>query len=113
MTVTNLGDMTKGWFVGAFAPTALHTDAAEVAVKVYAAGDKEGWHYHKVATEVTLILSGRVRMNGTLHEAGSIIRIEPGEGTDFEAVTDTTTVVAKVPCVAGDKYTTRPEPPAC
>jgi hypothetical protein len=108
-----LAAMTKGWFVGAFSPTALSTESAEVAVKAYAAGDKEAWHYHKVATEVTLILSGEVRMNGIRHSAGTIIRIEPGEGTDFEALTDTVTVVAKVPCVAGDKYTNRPEPTPC
>ena len=105
MTRSKLADMTKGWFVGDFDPTALRTQAAEVAVKTYAAGDKEGWHYHKVATEVTLILSGEVRMNGAAYGAGDVIRIEPGEGTDFEAVTDATTVVAKVPSVAGDKYT--------
>ena len=105
MTLTRLDDMTKGWFVGNFNPTALSTDAAEVAVKLYKVGDKEGWHYHKIATEITLILTGEVRMNGTPYRTGDIIRIEPGEGTDFEAVTDVTTVVAKVPCVAGDKYT--------
>ena len=86
-------------------PTALRTQAAEAAVKTYAAGDKEAWHYHKVATEVTLILTGEIRMNGTRYDAGDVILIEPGEGTDFEAVTDVTTVVVKVPCVAGDKYT--------
>ena len=105
MKVSKLAEMTKGWFVGNFSPTALHTDAAEVAVKVYAAGDKEGWHFHKVATEITLILTGQVLMNGAPYGSGDIIRIEPGEGTDFEAITDVTTVVAKVPCVAGDKYT--------
>jgi len=105
VTVFRLHDMTKGWFVGSFTPTALQTDAAEVAVKTYKAGDREAWHYHKIATEVTLILSGEVRMNGTTYRNGDIIRIEPGEGTDFEAVTDVTTVVSNVPCVAGDKYT--------
>jgi quercetin dioxygenase-like cupin family protein len=103
--VSKLSDMTKGWFVGDFAPTALRTEAAEVAVKSYEAGAKEDWHYHKIATEITLIVSGEVRMNGEAYGAGDIIRIEPGEGTDFEAVTAVTTVVTKVPCVAGDKYT--------
>jgi quercetin dioxygenase-like cupin family protein len=104
MTLTHLADMTKGWFVGDFAPTALRTTAAEVAVKAYRAGDREDRHHHKVATEITLILSGEVRMNGTTYRGGDIVRIEPGESTDFEAVTDTTTVVVKVPSAAGDKY---------
>jgi quercetin dioxygenase-like cupin family protein len=104
VTVFRLDEMTKGWFVGAFAPTALRTDSAEVAVKTYKAGDRENRHHHKVATELTLILVGEVRMNGTTYRNGDIVRIEPGESTDFEAVTDVTTVVVKVPCVAGDKY---------
>ena len=79
-------------------------DAAEVAVKTYRAGDREERHHHKVATELTLILSGEVRMNGTAYHAGDVVRIEPGESTDFEAVTDVTTVVVKVPSVADDKY---------
>lgn len=100
-----LGDMTKGWFVGDFEPTALRTGAAEVAVKTYARGDREAWHCHKVATEVTLVVAGTVCMNGVEYGAGDVILIEPGEGTDFEALTDSTTVVTKVPSVAGDKYT--------
>lgn len=104
MTTFRLDAMTRGWFVGDFEPSAFRTDAAEVAVKAYRAGDREDRHHHKVATEVTLILVGEVRMNGATYRAGDIIRIEPGESTDFEAVTDATTVVVKVPCAAGDKY---------
>jgi len=57
-------EMIKGWFVGGFTPTAHSTDACEVAVKHYKAGETEGAHYHKVATEITMVLSGRVRMAG-------------------------------------------------
>lgn len=104
MTHFRLDAMTKGWFVGQFSPTAFGTEAAEVAVKRYIAGDREAKHYHKVATEVTLILSGEVRMNSATWKSGDILVIEPGEATDFEAIADTVTVVVKVPCVAGDKY---------
>lgn len=104
MQVYRLEDMTKGWFVGDFAPVALHSAAAEVAVKTYPAGAREARHRHDVATEVTLILSGRARMNDAVHEAGSIVVIEPGEATDFEALTDVVTVVVKTPSVAGDKH---------
>lgn len=99
-----LNDMTKGWFVGAFEPVALRSDAAEVAVKTYSGGSHEKRHMHKVAHELTLILTGRARMNDTVYEAGDIVVIEPGEATDFEALTDVTTVVVKLPSVAGDKY---------
>lgn len=104
MKAFKLSDMTKGWFVGDFSPAALRTEAAEVAVKTYVSGTLEKRHLHKVAPEITLILNGRARMNETVYESGDILLIEPGEDTDFEALTDVTTVVVKIPSVAGDKY---------
>lgn len=99
-----LSAFTGGWFVGNFDPTLFPTDQFEVAVKTYKAGAVEKRHYHKIATEFTLISAGRVRMNDREFSAGSIIKIEPGEDTDFEALTDTTTVVVKIPSVKNDKY---------
>lgn len=99
-----LDDMVKGWFVGAFNPTAYSSDACEVAVKNYKAGEKEGAHYHKVATEITLILSGRVRMSGREWGGGDIVVLEAGEATDFEALTDAVNVVVKIPGALNDKF---------
>lgn len=104
MTHDRLEAMVKGWFVGAFSPTAHSTEACEVAVKQYCAGEKEGEHHHKVATEVTLVLSGEVRMMGRTWRDGDIITLSPGETTDFEAITDAVTVVVKTPSIAADKY---------
>lgn len=104
MKVFKLSDMTKGWFVGDFAQTALRTQEAEVAVKTYTAGSLEKRHMHKIAEEVTLILIGQVRMNETRFEAGDIVVIPAGISAEFEAITDVTTVVVKVPSVVGDKY---------
>ena len=94
--------------MGNFSPTLLATDAVEVAVKHYRAGESEASHYHKVATELTLVVSGRVRMSGEEFGPGEIIRVPPGTTTDFAAITDATTVVVKVPCVSGDKYPGHP-----
>jgi quercetin dioxygenase-like cupin family protein len=99
-----LDDMVRGWFVGAFEPTALHTENCEVAVRAYRAGDREAAHYHRVATEVTLVLSGSVRMAGRVLSAGEIIVLDPGEVTDFEALTDSTNVVVKMPSAPNDKF---------
>jgi len=100
----NLNSFTKGWFVGNFSPTLIPSDAVEVAVKHYKAGEAESSHYHKVATELTLVVSGRVRMSGEEIGPGEIVKIEPGQATDFVPLTDATTVVVKMPCVRGDKY---------
>lgn len=99
-----LDEFTRGWFVGNFSPTLLPSDAVEVAVQRYNAGAHEPRHVHKIATELTLVVSGLARMNGEEVNAGEIIRVPPGTATDFEAVTDVTTVVVKMPCVKGDKF---------
>lgn len=99
-----LEDMTRGWFVGDFTPTVLATQAVEVGVKQYRAGQSEARHYHKIAREITVIQSGRVRMNGIEYASGDIIVINPLESTDFEVLEDTVTVVVKVPGAPDDKY---------
>jgi hypothetical protein len=104
--VAKLSAMSKGWFVGNFSPTLYATEAVEVAVKEYPAGFAEEWHYHKIATEFTVIVTGEVEMNGKRYGKGDIIVIPPGEGTDFRALTATVTTVVKLPCAANDKYMT-------
>ena len=100
----NLDEMVGGWFVGDFEPSVIRTKDFEVAVKKYKAGDKEARHMHKIATELTVIISGKVLMNSQEHGEGSIIEIHPNTSSDFEAIEDTITVVVKTPSVAGDKY---------
>ncbi|MBM3270097.1 MAG: cupin domain-containing protein [Candidatus Sericytochromatia bacterium] len=104
MRTARLASMTRGWFVGNFSPSVLQTGAVEVAVKTYRAGDREEWHHHKIATEITVIVAGAVEMAGTRYEAGDIVVVEPGEETDFHALTDATSVVVKLPGATADKY---------
>jgi len=104
VSVHRLNDMTRGWFVGAFSPTLLHSEAAEVAIQHFAAGTEEACHHHKVATEITAIVSGRAVMCGRELHPGDIIVLPPGTATSFRAIEDTVTVVVKSPSVAGDKY---------
>ena len=99
-----LETFTKGWFIGNFAPTLYQTNDVEVAVKHYQAGDYEQEHHHKIATEVTVIVSGEVKMNEQTFVTGDIIVIEPFESTDFLVVKDTTTTVVKIPGANDDKY---------
>lgn len=104
MKLYNLDDFTKGWFVGDFEPTLWKTNDVEVAVKHYDVGDYDEKHYHKIATEITIIADGMVRMNGQIYTKGDVIVIEPGEATDFKVLHPTITTVIKFPCVKGDKY---------
>ncbi|MBT4122205.1 hypothetical protein HOE31_04630 [bacterium] len=108
MKVTKLDDMIKGWFVGNFEPTLINTNDVEVAVKSYNKGDAEDTHYHKIATEITVVVSGKVKMNDIIYNQGDIIVIEPNESTNFEALEDTVCTVVKYPGASDDKYLGEP-----
>lgn len=104
MNKYNINDFIRGWFVGGFKPTIYNTTDVEVAVQKFSKGDKEASHCHKIATEITMIVSGKARMNDKILNEGDILKILPGEFTDFEALEDTTTTVVKLPGALNDKY---------
>ena len=104
MRTARLDDMTKGWFVGNFTPTLFNTNDVEVAVKEYKKGQKEARHHHKIATEITVVISGKIRMNDIVYSKGDIIVMYPNEATDFEALEDTVNAVVKIPGANNDKY---------
>jgi quercetin dioxygenase-like cupin family protein len=104
MQVQKLSSMIKGWFVGNFEPSVYKTNDCEVAIKEYTAGDYEEAHYHKIAKEITVILNGEVEMNRIKYVSGDIIILEPGEPSDFLALTEVTSVVVKIPGANNDKY---------
>jgi len=104
MKIHNDKDLIKGWFVGNFEPTMYKTKDFEVAYKKYSENESEEPHYHKVATEITYVTKGTISMNGTNYDVGSIIVIEPNDIVHFKSITDSETIVVKIPSVIGDKY---------
>ena len=103
MKIFNLSDMIKGWFIGNFTPAVVNTEHCEVAVKNYVSGAVEPKHFHSVATEITVIVSGRALMNDNEVSRGFIVLVEKGEATNFIALEDTVTVVVKLPSALNDK----------
>lgn len=104
MKTAKLNEMTKGWFIGNFEPSLYKTNDVEVAIKSYKAGDHEDKHHHKIATEYTVITKGKVQMFGKEFSEGDIVVCEPGDSTDFTALTDAQNVVVKIPGANDDKY---------
>lgn len=104
MKNNQLKNFTNGWFVGNFDPSLIKTNDVEIGVKEYKSGDHEDFHHHRIATEITCILSGEVEMNGKRYQEGDIILIKPFEGTDFKAITNAKNLVIKYPGANNDKY---------
>jgi hypothetical protein len=100
----NLENFEKGWIIGNFSPTLYKTNDVEVAIKTYKKGEFEDSHYHKIATEFTIIITGIVEMNGIRYHEGEIIKIEAEIATNFISITDAKTVVIKIPGANNDKY---------
>ena len=104
MKTDKLRNMVKGWFVGNFEPSLYKTNDVEVAIKQYKAGNFEEAHYHKIATEITVIIGGEVKMGENVYKDGDIVVIKPNETVDFLAITDAVTAVVKIPGANNDKY---------
>ena len=96
--------MTIGWFIGNFNPNVIHTKDFEVAIKKYRKGESELNHYHKIATEITVIISGKCSFNNKIMNKDDIILIKPHESVKFKAITNVITCVVKFPSVLNDKY---------
>lgn len=104
MKKAKINDMKKGWFIGNFEPTLYKTNDCEIGIKVYKSGEREEAHYHKIATEYTVVIDGKIRMFNEEFIKGDIVIVEPGDATDFLCIEDASTVVVKIPGANNDKY---------
>jgi hypothetical protein len=104
MELYDLSKFNGGWFIGKFDPSICGTDYFEAALKTYKAGDVDKAHYHNIAVEYTLVVTGEVDMNGVKYFENDIIVVHPKEVVKFSSITDSKLMVIKMPSVKGDKY---------
>src|SRR3989338_3445097 len=104
MKTYKLKDYTRGRIIGDITPVILQTKAFEFCAKDYKAGDSEAAHVHKVATEISVIVTGSFKMNDTLLKKGDVLVMEPNDVGQFSCLEDGSIAVVKVPSVKGDKY---------
>lgn len=97
-------DFVRGWVVGAFDNPIMQTDKFEVCVKRFKAGDKEKLHYHKLTTEITIVISGKVEMCNEIFTANDVIVLEPGEKSSFNCIEDAVTCAIRNGSYPKDKY---------
>ena len=103
MQVERIENFVAGWFVGNFEPTILKTSDFEVAIKYFSKGDTEPSHKQIIATEITGVISGVIRMNNREFQKGDLITILPGEYADFECLEDCSLICVKFPSDPSDK----------
>ena len=103
MKIAKLSDFTNGWFLGNFEPSLLKSPDFEICVKNFKKGEVEAAHFQRIATEVTVVLSGSVRMGEHVLQVDDILTIYKDEICDFEALTDCKVLGVKFPSLPGDK----------
>jgi quercetin dioxygenase-like cupin family protein len=104
MEIRRIEDFTRGWFIGNFDPSLLKTDKFEVGLLSHKAGEVWPKHYHKVATEYNVLVSGRMIIQGKELKSGDVFVFSPGDIADPIFLEDCSVLVVKVPSIIGDKY---------
>jgi hypothetical protein len=99
----NMADFKLGWIVGNFQPSIIRSEHMEVGLKYFKTGDIEPRHMQIVATEITVVIDGKIRINGTNYEKNDVIVIGPGIPADFESLTSSTLLCIKSPSNPSDK----------
>lgn len=103
MKIYNFEDMIGGWFVGNFSPTAYEAKF-EVCYKQHKKDEKWDTHYHKKATEINLLISGKMMINNIVINAGQIFVIEPYYVSSPIFLEDCSLVIVKTVSDKNDKY---------
>lgn len=106
MKIHKLSDMFRGWFIGDFEPSVFRTKEFEVGVLTHKKGEHWTEHYHKIATEINVLLEGSMTINGIHIRVGDVFVIEPQESSAPVFLEDCKVLCVKTPSVIGDKYET-------
>lgn len=104
MEIKRIEDMIGGWFVGYFEPSVMKTKEFEVGYKLHKKGESWPVHYHRIATEITYLLRGRMIIGEKELTTGDIFTIFPYEIADPVFLEDCEVLIIKTPSVPGDKY---------
>lgn len=103
MNRDRIENYTGGWFVGNFTPVIQRNKSLEVGVKFFKVGDTEPSHMQRIATEITVVSHGKIRIGNEILEAGDFLIIQPLEYADFEALEDGSLICVKFPSISDDK----------
>lgn len=104
MDVYNIKNFINGWFIGDFNPSIFKNCFFEVAHHKHKKGYIGQLHYHKIAEEVTYIVSGRLVADGKELTSGDMFVYHPKEVSNVTFLEDTDLIVVKWPSVPTDKY---------
>ena len=104
MNIRKIDEMFRGWFIGNFEPSIVNTESFEVALLTHHKNEVWPKHYHKLADEVNVLISGKMTVNGIELHPGDILHVEKNEIVEPIFLEDCKLICVKFPSVLGDKY---------
>ena len=104
METYRIEEFYRGCFIGNFNPSIHKTDQFEIGLLTHKKDEVWPSHYHKIATEFNLLVSGAMTLNDVQIKPGDIFVISPGEVADPKFLEDCKILVVKTPSIPGDKY---------
>lgn len=102
--LSDLKNMTRGWFLGDFLPCAYTSKDVEVGVLEHKAGEESLAHIHRKADEINVLLSGSMRINNIELQKNQIFIIPKGHLTKAIFHEDCKILCVKIPSDTKDKY---------
>lgn len=96
--------MINGWFIGDFEPSAFKNCFFEIAHHKHDTNYIAEKHTHKIATELTYIVKGRMIVSGKELSSGDMFIYEANEVSDVRILENVDLIVVKWPSIPSDKY---------
>jgi hypothetical protein len=104
MKLAKLKDFYRGWFIGNFEPSIHATDYYECGILSHKKSEVWPKHYHKIATEINVLIEGSMTICGKEIFKDDIFILHPGEIADPVFHEDCKILCIKMPSIPSDKY---------
>jgi quercetin dioxygenase-like cupin family protein len=104
MQISKISDYHRGWIIGDFAPSLVRSKEFEVGLLTHLKGEHWPSHFHAIATEYNVLISGKMTVNERKIERGDVFIIEPGEIVTPIFHEDCEVLCVKIPSMPKDKY---------
>jgi hypothetical protein len=99
----NISEYHRGWFIGDFEPSLERLKTFEACYTSHKRDETSDPHYHTSSTEINLVISGKLLVNGKLLEEGGIFIYDKNEVSDVQFVEDTKLLIIRIPSAPNDK----------
>ena len=96
----------KGWYAGNFYPNLVKSKDIEFGFKRIAKCTEPDYHYHKIKTEFTILIEGKIicKNNNTVVSPISCIKLDPYEKNDQYFSEESLILIINTPSITGDKH---------